>query len=629
MKMIPSSDCKYLSVDEPVTKDTSNRLKATQYTNLGDVTLTAPGQEKKYPCFVHQDFDTITIEKIYQGRDVFCEVYVPQKQDHEHPVVITINSITNQIMGGNLRFGFGKIQNYFVEKLKYNGGANEYDDGNRNTYTHVDIMTQTMTQSLGFRNTYKMRRWFAMGHIKPPVDLSTLPQPTKVETLDLQAGVFHERYEWKMQWSAPIDIDFFYYFIDAPHGIKMRNYTHNERGCTSACNFYDQPTGMGVFHSRKEQVDSLLSFHFGYAHSPFYGVDSDYELFFTHQNEIISYYKGTIKTKSIKANVTLQTLEKNITTGGTFEYQAMVYYSYPFFGNAAWLRFLIPANFPAILDCRTNFGFRKLEIDKLDQGDTRCVIDNATSVQTDPATGVNKLYRKVEIYDIDHFSTFEFNVYENIFLFTLEMENPLTEGWTDEVIVHWFYDPERTFIYSINQFSSPVLDPDFSSFSLTAPLENRLQIVATMEDRQGKYWIGESVENIHFVDIQTNRQSFEDRKVHLGEFFEMDLQFVTKKDFGLNERSIFALNLAKSFHFPIGGSFSCQFGHAQFDQFMDCKSFAISGNNRLVLEREESTVSLSSGKCYIIKVPRNGSSLRSETSCTSISRASKPSERRT
>ena len=471
------------------------------------MTLTTPGQEKKYACYVHQDYDTITIEKIYEKRDVFCEVYVPQKQDHLHPVVITINSITNLVMGGNLRFGFGKIKNYIIEKLKYNGGANEHDDGNRNTYTHVDIMTQTLSKSEGFRNSYLVRRWFAMDHIKPEVDLTTLPQPTSVITPVLQAGVFHERYEWKMQWSAPIDVDFFYYFIDDPHGFKMRNNTHNERSCSSACNFYDQPTGMAVFHTRKEQITELESHHFGYAHSPFYGVDSNYELFFTHKNEIVSYYKGNIITNPIKANVTLQTLEKHIKTGGSLEYQLMVYYSYPFFGNAAWLRFLVPANFPNILDCRTSFGLRKLEIDKLDQGDTECVIDNSTTPIVDPVSGATKLYRKMEIYNLQHVSTFQYNVYENIFLFTIEMENPLTEGWTDEILVHWFYDPERTYIYSINQFSSPVLNPDFSAFGLNTALEDRLQIVAEMEDRQGRYWIGESVENLHFVDIQTNREN--------------------------------------------------------------------------------------------------------------------------
>lgn len=551
---------------------------------------------------MHQDFDTITIEKIYQGRDVFCEVYVPQKQDHEHPVVITINAITNQIMGGNMRFGFGKIQNYVIEKLKYNGGASEHDDGNRNTYTHVDIMTQVMSQSQGFCNSYKMRRWFAMGHIKPPVDLSTLPRPTQVTTRELQAGVFHEKYQWVMQWSSLMDVDFFYYFIDAPHGFKMRNNTHNERECTSACNFYDQPTGMGVFHSRKEQVSTLSEHHFGYAHSPFYGVDSNYELFFTRHNEIVSYYQGVIKTVPIKANVTLQTLEKHITTGGSLEYQVMVYYSYPFFGNAAWLRFLVPANFPTILDCRTSFGLRIVEIEKLDQGDTKCVIDNATSSHVDPITGVTKLYRKVEVYNVDHFSTFQYNVYENIFLFTLEMENPLTEGWTDELIVHWFYDPERTYIYSINQFSSPLLDPDFSTYNLDAPLENRLQIVAEMEDRQGKYWIGESVDTLHFVDVQANRENFEERKVGLGDFFELDLQFVTNRDFAVGDQSVFEIGLAKSFHFPVGGTFDCVFGHALFDQYLDCKAFASGGDGKLVLERQEAAMGLTSGKCYIIKV---------------------------
>jgi hypothetical protein len=300
--------------------------------------------------------------------------------------------------------------------------------------------------------------------------------------------------------------------------------------------------------------------------------------------------------------VTIQTLEKNITTGGSLEYQVMVYYSYPFFGNAAWLRFLIPANFPTILDCRTSFGLRIVEIEKLNEGDTQCRIDNSTTSIVDPDTGIAKLYRKIEIYNIDHFSTFEYNAYENIFLFTIEMENPLAEGWTDELIVHWFYDPERTYIYSINQFSSPVLDPDFSTYSLTPPLEDRLQIVAEMEDRQGRYWIGESVETLHFVDIQTNRDNYQQRKVGFSEFFELDLQFVTKNDFGIGTESVVELGLAKSFHFPVAGQFDCIFGNAQFDQYLDCKSFDVSGTNKLTVSRQDASMQLTSGKCYIIKV---------------------------
>ena len=566
------------------------------------MTLTAPGQEKKYPCFIHNDWYFITIEKIYEGRDLFCEVYVPQQQHKDHPVVITINAVTKEIMGGYLRFGFGKIKNYIIEQLKYNGGLNSKDDGNRNTYTHVDIITQVMSQSMGWTNSYKMRRYFAMDHIKPKVDLNTLPTPSKVNIKNLQAGVFHERYKWEVEWNSKLNVDFFYYFIDAPHGFKTRNTTHHERECSYPCNFYDQPTGMAVQHPLLEDIDVFTVQHMGYAHSPFYSGDANYELFFIHKHEIISYYKGSLETKVIKAKATLQSLEKEIKTGGSTVYQLMVYYSYPFFGNAAWLRIMIPSSFPNILDCRVSFGLTKLEIDKLDSGDTKCITDNGPIAVVDPVTSVSKNYRKMEVYDIQHFSTFEFNAYENIFLFLVELENPANQGWTEEILIDWYYDPNKTFIYSVNQFSSPTLDTDFTGYSLSTALKARRQIEATNADKQGKYWVGEGVDSLHFVDVQTNRESYQDRKVGLNSFFELDMQFVPKNNFASGQSALAEVGLPLSFHFPVGGSFTCSFGQSNRDQYLQCKKFEISDRHSVKFFKDETQDQISAGKCYIIKM---------------------------
>ena len=541
-----------------------NEIKEVSSANLGWTYLTTENATDGVSCMYWHDQTTLANPGSFkQAWEVGCQVsntnptYVDYLSRYS---VMTMDNFT----GGNynwfgFRFGFAGKTNHIVTNMKAPGYV-DHVDGNRNTFAHLIVQSQTEYEDGIFYDNNRIVRWYHIGSIQPVVTDSTITVGNDVAFSRIAFGYKHVTYTASFDPLITLGGRIWVYWeLEHPWWHLTRNETHGSRNCRNAannvdvfCNQYGVPFRWSIWNYNGISSGSTLTMsHFGLIESPGFAITG-----------VAPSLSKVVKVYIAQENGV--NLLKKIRTGPAYVSERMPYYIFEmddpdnptntqmvyrvgiwsvdtYENNTNLIRMWISKDFstigPDTTDCKVLFGFRRPNMNQLApaNGPTcKITLNDPSSLSPSPGG-----YHRVEFYNLYRYSTRWFDQYESWMIFEIKMLNPPTPRWPAASGLTGFW----------NDQTWPAIN------------ESRANYYIRISDDQGRSWVGnQTTTRAHYFRVVRNRLTFLERKQKQGEWAELHMRLYPKNTYPADISKV-EIQIPQSYDVPNGGTQVCEVGH--------------------------------------------------------------------
>lgn len=577
---------------------THNEIKAVSRAELGWTLLTTLNATDSIPCIYWHDPTLMSLPALKQAYEMLCKVYnvQPSYTDYlsKYAVVNMFNHSNANYGNDNFRFGFAGITNYFVTNMKAPGYA-DHVDGNRNTFAHIIVQSQTEYEDGTWIDQNRVVQWYHINRINPAVVEATIttnsPQPS---TNYLPFGILHATYEFYVVPEITLGgRTWVYTELEFPFSFLSRNNTHGSRWCyintygtDNYCMQYNIPFRWSLWLTGGVNAGTTYNFrHFGLMETPSIALtgpwttvnqDKQFKVYFANNFNMVRIKIGPISIRTRTPYFIFETDDAHNEKNIWMNYRIGVWSVNTYENYTNMVRMWINADFPDIgPDCKVLFGFTRRDMNKLAPADgPLCnIIKNDPSVLS-PSPGN---FHRVEFYNMYRWSRRYFDQYEGWMVFELRLRNPASDMW-----------------------------PRYSNFqgfdnNLVWPLvnESRFNYLIWNDANQARVWVGNTTTKLaHYFRVVRNRKTFEQRRQKEGEWAELHMRLWPKNVYPANISKV-DIQIPQSYDIPNGGNKICEVGH-DYHQDLTGQFCEISNERRIQVNTNPNFGLLD--RCTIVRI---------------------------
>lgn len=558
-----------------------NEMKQTSYTNLGCDELTVLNQTKKIPCMYASSYDFLNWPNLIWGWDNICEVYNVRAPDRtrdglglDQTAVITFNNITYTVSGDEqMRWGVPGIRNYIWTAMQ-TANDSTIDMGARNTFTHITVQSQVQLADGNWWDTHRVNKWYHIGQI-----LTAHGQIEQTGRSSMDTVTYGNIHIYQTVRTTPPSThggSFLYYMLEDPWWFHPRNRTHGSRYCQTLggtnlrCLFYDIPFRWVLYYVPANTGGYENVRNFGMMESPSFCITKPFWTYLASGSILRYILRADQSVNCIVPHIILEMeLRDNPENQKVYYRVGVLPFNYdPWI---KYVRFWIPQSFPtAGPHCRVNFGFR---IKNIDNFNDKMKCQWSTSVWS----GIT--YHHLEFFYIDHYSRRWWDQYDALFIYDVDLQNPVAPGWTQP----WIYRTYDNYNGALTNFT-------------------RMNQYADLGHDRPRTWVGKTVPVANYFRVFRNRETFEERRLKAGMWGELHVRIYPKsvipKDIGRVE-----LQIPTDYDIPNGGTNICEVGH---ENHVDLAGqFCEISNERKISVRTNRDFGLKS-VCTIVRITTDG-----------------------
>lgn len=589
---------------------TFNEIKESSAKDLGWTTLTNVNDTSDVACMYWHDQTTLAIPSIKPDWEVWCQVWnvQPTYADYlSRYAVMTMENYTNaQYNNYGFRYGYAGKKNHVVTPMPLPLGGT-FTDGNRNTFAHLIVYSQTQYEDGSWLDAQRVVHWYHINAILPAMVDSTITSvnPAGMSFSRNPAGDLHTT--WSLTFTSETTTGgttYVYWELQDPWWHLPRNLTHGSRWCRSptsntadvTCNQYGVPFRWSLFRLGGIGTGSTVNVgHFGLMESPPFAFENDVYpnpeseikwiwVYVANGQQLSRIYRKEVYSARRNPYYIFEMDDPQNPTSTLMTYRIGIWTTNVYEPYTNTVRMWIPNDFTTVgPGCKVLFGYRRTDFSKLQPADgPQCNI-----IQNDPSalSPVPNQYHRIEFSNMYRWSRRWLDQYECWMVFEIQLRNPATPMWTRESTLK---------IFNNNQIY---------------PLVNESRWFYRIDKGadKGRTWVGQSNPTFpylaHYFRPVRNRLTFEDRRQQAGDWAELHMRLYPKNIYPADISKV-EIQIPSTYDIPNGGTNICEVGHNYHDDLTG--QFCEISNSRLIQVRANKDYGLLQ-RCTIVRITTNNS----------------------